>query len=463
MPFLQRLQSAMILKTPMYQPYESALIEHPQREIYRAISENDNETIIKLIEGGYDVDYIDATHTTALILAITLSKAKIVQTLLCYGANADLGDAKSCFPLHQAILLHELEITYLLLRYNANANRVDRTGLTAYELAERSSNKELQQIVKKTKSIVSLNDGIFSNTKRGDLIALAAQLTPLNIHQVNAANETLLHQAVCSHNVKLVIYLLNKHLDVDAIDKYGNTPLINAVRCNVSTKMIQLLIDRHATIDHANNTHTTALSLAFHNAQYETALLLIHNGANLFFYEGVETALSLCHKIIPYDDRFRKIQTILYAKGVHVDIPTNRLRWTPLIHTATKVQDEHTYEHLELLIQLGANINYQDKNGRTPLMLSGSMGRLRAVELLLENSADINKRDRFGWTALMLCVYYNHPNCVKLLLDSGCDAKFTSKQGLNAYIIAKQNKRTHILKLFEEYNILSADDSQEQQ
>ncbi|MFZ5806198.1 MAG: ankyrin repeat domain-containing protein [Verrucomicrobiota bacterium] len=55
---------------------------------------------------------------------------------------------------------------------------------------------------------------------------------------------------------------------------------------------------------------------------------------------------------------------------------------------------------MELLLDAGANINVQDESGYTPLMKASEFGCLEIVKFLLEKGADIETKNTFGDTAL---------------------------------------------------------------
>ena len=67
----------------------------------------------------------------------------------------------------------------------------------------------------------------------------------------------------------------------------------------------------------------------------------------------------------------------------------------------------HT-DQVEPLLASGANLEVQDKNGRTPLMLAAEHGHADTVRLLLTKGANAGARDRFGWTAYGLAYTAHH-------------------------------------------------------
>ncbi|MGJ8619164.1 MAG: quinoprotein dehydrogenase-associated putative ABC transporter substrate-binding protein [Methylophilaceae bacterium] len=70
---------------------------------------------------------------------------------------------------------------------------------------------------------------------------------------------------------------------------------------------------------------------------------------------------------------------------------------------------------IEYLLQRGANINTQNVEGQTPLMIAAQNGDLSVVNGLLAYEADANVQDNDGWTAAMHAVRTNDPKIFRLL------------------------------------------------
>lgn len=469
MPFMERLYSAMILKTPMYDPSAGEIIEHRSDAFYNAIRADDSRTVIRMIEEGFDVDHHAFGHQPPLVFAVIRQRYDIVRTLLIYGADPNLADRSGNTALHYAVQLGEPESVLQLVRYGADRSVANESGLDALSLAARSRNRSVHRILKEARPTVEVprKTDLFALAREGNLHAVVqCSPTAVQLHERDGSQRTLLHHAVFGNNPKLLTWLLNKRLDIDAADVHGITPLIIAASHPKFLRSLEKLLARDPTLEHRTRNQATALTLALRNGNAEGARLLLEHGANILAVEGVHTPLTLVHRAIgEYPETaedFRHLLTLLLDRGAHTDIPTNSSGWTPLFHTVARSEERSMRQHLELLLQLGSDVNCADVNGRTPLMVAASMGRQYAAEKLLENYAEIDHVDRHGWTALMLAAYYNRIAIARLLLQNGCDANLTTPQGLSAMHIARKHGRNRIIEMLLDYGAREVNDIEEE-
>jgi len=61
--------------------------------------------------------------------------------------------------------------------------------------------------------------------------------------------------------------------------------------------------------------------------------------------------------------------------------------------------------------------------------LAAKGGHKTALQLLLDMGVDINKRNSDGVTALLEAIYYNHLSCVKILIERGADVTILTNYG----------------------------------
>ena len=71
-----------------------------------------------------------------------------------------------------------------------------------------------------------------------------------------------------------------------------------------------------------------------------------------------------------------------------------------------------------LLIDAGANVNAQSRNGETPLLLAALRGQIEIVKLLLERGAKVDTADIDGYTPLRTAEVNGHKEVADLLRES---------------------------------------------
>ena len=89
------------------------------------------------------------------------------------------------------------------------------------------------------------------------------------------------------------------------------------------------------------------------------------------------------------------------------------------------------------------------KDAGVALMDFCILGSLEGVKFSLQNKANINSQNHNGDTPLILAVRHNNPQLVTYLLSVGADATIKNKYKNNAKAVAKQNKYKKILDILE--------------
>ncbi len=456
MPFMQRVQSALILKTSLHHAYETNIIEHLEKKIYRAIKQNNTLAIREKIYNGYDIDLASSHHTPAIIYATIHNRVECINLFLENGANINICDKNGRTSLHYAINLCLYELIYLLLRYGADSSIKDHTNLCALDYAYNYQDKKSIKLLETTKKIPLTTHTVAESIQHAKLTELASNLkVKSELLQKNSLNQSYMYSAVLSGNKKLINYLFNKGLPLDAVDNKGNTPLLHAIFASSPLHVIKFLCYKGASIEIKNRYGESPLLTSLKLGLYEIADFLIDFGANVNAIENSNTALTLCHYAIhtfkDAAEALRAVQTKLIAKGATLEIPINKLKWTPLMHCVMQKEHPLMKNHFEVLIQLGANPNKADTNGRTALMLGASVGNKSYVQRLIESYADVNKVDNFGWSALIFAVYYAHSEVVRELLDANSNVSIITASGQSVLQIALQKKNVDIIALLKAY------------
>jgi ankyrin repeat protein len=107
---------------------------------------------------------------------------------------------------------------------------------------------------------------------------------------------------------------------------------------------------------------------------------------------------------------------------------------------------------IKLLIQYGADVNIKDRNGETALiMAASSSGNVDAIKLLIQYGADLYIKDNNGNTALHHAVLNHNLKNIEILLQEGGDDTLLNNYGLTPLDIAKRQNNNAIISLFQKY------------
>lgn len=148
--------------------------------------------------------------------------------------------------------------------------------------------------------------------------------------------------------------------------------------------------------------------------------------------------------------------SLLIKFGANVNIQDNEgrtsLMLTPL-YTNKDLKSKHTYI-AQLLIDNGADVNIGDNQGNTALLVASAVGCIDIVKLLITAGANINAQNNDGHTALIAASTYRYKDLesgckkvVKLLIDNGVDIDKQDNKGNTAIILASSKGYLGIVKL----------------
>ncbi len=106
---------------------------------------------------------------------------------------------------------------------------------------------------------------------------------------------------------------------------------------------------------------------------------------------------------------------------------------------------------MNALIQSGANVNLANKEGKTPLMLTGLPAE---IDVLVKAGAKLDLQDHNGQTALMAAAQQNRTAAVMKLLQHGASPNVQDKQGKTALMIAKEAGNAEVIDLLSKANTI---------
>lgn len=100
------------------------------------------------------------------------------------------------------------------------------------------------------------------------------------------------------------------------------------------------------------------------------------------------------------------------------------------LHTAVLTDD---LDVIEQHIKAGSDLNIAESTrGSSPLITAAALGRPDAAELLIEGGANINYQNEDGSTALHTAIAFNKTEVAMILIDSGADPNIKNNDGSTA-------------------------------
>ena len=100
-------------------------------------------------------------------------------------------------------------------------------------------------------------------------------------------------------------------------------------------------------------------------------------------------------------------------------------------------------EELLELIKNGADLNFCDENGKTPLMKVSTKDDVSLLKILIKHTHRIDQKDKFNHTALYYAAKVNNINAVKLLFQNGAIVSD------DIYMLCIHNDFKEIVKFFD--------------
>lgn len=230
---------------------------------------------------------------------------------------------------------------------------------------------------------------------------LKAMLQHIMSPNIPHFGRTILHHAILCGNSKAVEVLLrngaNAQLPVDTTGKIAYRPIHMAARYGL-VKVVNHLMNAGCDLNSRMGSGETALMISARYKHEECLKALACAGADF----GLTSCTGECARSIA-----ESVQWTLGFRQVVIDViqagkvprSTNPAIFSPLLFTAA----EYDIGSLkELIKHQDINLDEQDGDGFTAVMLAAKGGHVEAIKLLLHAGADITLSNKYGETAISL-------------------------------------------------------------
>ena len=214
----------------------------------------------------------------------------------------------------------------------------------------------------------------------------------------------------------------------------------------------------------------SAIVKAVENGYLEIVKILLEKGANVNLLTNDDVDATLLY--IAMDQGTSEMVELLLENGAVVDelsfeyIMGNRVSITPLLRAVTKLIHGwvpaqtlfHYHDIIKILLEKGANVNFQRYDGATPLYIAVIGGYFETVKLLLENGADVDLPavERIDYKPISITPLFKavsklqlepvprerslrYSDIIKILLQYGADMHKKNENNLSPLDIAENN------------------------
>lgn len=201
------------------------------------------------------------------------------------------------------------------------------------------------------------------------ILLVLALLAPLSA--LAGAYEDM-EAAMARRDAPAVIALLGRGMDLNTVDRGGETLLMQAIRLDMQ-ELTDYLLEHRARLNNRNRNGETAVSIAAFNGKARYVERLVDAGAELNFYG-----------------------------------------WPPLVYAAF---NGHA-EIVAYLLKRGADIDARSEGGATALYVAARNGHLEVVKLLLERKASPLIASLHGETPADAAKRSGHAEIERLVRDA---------------------------------------------
>ncbi|KAM0124765.1 hypothetical protein ACHAO1_010920, partial [Botrytis cinerea] len=203
-----------------------------------------------------------------------------------------------------------------------------------------------------------------------------------------------------------------KRAKINAVDKYGRTPLTYAVWGGYLA-VVKLLLQAGAKADLEDESGGTPLDYAFE--RNDILELLLKKASRVTSEEGIREKLLLTAAI---RGDVALVELLFKSDGVNFEVRDTYNR-TPLL---CAVEEDHTAV-VKLLLEK-AEINVQGRMGETPLHWVALNANKAVMLHLLSNGAILDAREKNNGTPLAWAIESGVTTCVESLLEEGSNVNY---------------------------------------
>ena len=383
-----------------------------------------------IIDLGAEVNSTNKHNATALMVASMKGNVDAIMVLLDAGANQAIEDADGNTWLHYAV--HgdcSKDVLQAVIDLGADLNATNKQNCTALMLASKKGNVDAMNLLLTAGANRDIQDSdgdtwlhyaVCGDCSKDVLQTVIDQGAELN--STNKQNRTPLLLASIEGNADAIMVLLNAGANQAIEDAYGNTWLHCVVSGDCSKDILQTVTDLGAEVNATNKQYCTALMFASVKGNIDAMNVLLNTGANRNIQDA--DGNTWLHYAV-FGDCSKEVLQVVIDLGAEVNA-TNKHNTTALMVASMK----GNVDAIMVLLDAGANQAIEDVYGNTWLhyAIHGDCSK-KVLQAVIDLGADVNATNKPNRTALMLASSMGNVDAINVLLGIGADFNVTDVDG----------------------------------
>jgi len=367
----------------MFNLFKNSTYESFQKELF---SDNINlNKIQKSIDKGIDINTLDENGRTVLFSLCAKKKLDAIKILIKNKIDLYIEDKYGRTVLDEAVSKSDGVMIRFLLENGFDINHKNSSNRTILQDVALEGNFKIFSILMSYHpnydDIDSYGRTVLFDAVEGGSVLIVKELVNnmRNIDVKDENNETALFNAVLKDNPKIAQTLILFGVNLDILDSHGRNVLYNTVLLGTENiETLKLMIDKKININQVDINGENILD----ELLYILDLQLL-KPKKILQLEGN-------YSLIKKDTNYLDLARILIENGLDI----NKMDEYGITSLSKEVEKKK-YEHVEFLINCGADINNKNINGKTLLFNEVMKGNsnYKMIKFLVEHGADIESRD----------------------------------------------------------------------